>query len=110
MQEISSYREAFIAHMNSKVSVKEPENLYEPISYILNLGGKRLRPILVLMATEIFGEDYMPEKKHMKIQNDINNYQLNVLNQLYYSLKGKKSYLCKGNEALETLKVINKII
>ena len=58
MQEISSYREAFIAHMNSKVSVKEPENLYEPISYILNLGGKRLRPILVLMATEIFGEDY----------------------------------------------------
>ncbi|MGB6153634.1 MAG: polyprenyl synthetase family protein, partial [Pricia sp.] len=37
---------------------KEPQNLYEPISYILNLGGKRLRPVLTLMATEIFDTDY----------------------------------------------------
>ena len=59
---------------------------------------------------KIFGEDYMPEKKYVRIQDDINNYQLNVLNQLHYSLEGKKSYLCKGSEALETLRVINKII
>lgn len=58
MQDIASYREAFLKHMEHKVTVKEPENLYEPISYILNLGGKRLRPILVLMATDIFGDDY----------------------------------------------------
>ena len=44
--------------MAKKVVIGEPQNLYEPISYILNLGGKRLRPILVLMATDIFGEDY----------------------------------------------------
>lgn len=37
---------------------KEPYNLYEPITYILGLGGKRLRPVLVLMATELFGADY----------------------------------------------------
>jgi geranylgeranyl diphosphate synthase, type II len=34
-----------------------PKQLYDPISYIINLGGKRVRPLLVLMATELFGKD-----------------------------------------------------
>ena len=33
---------------------KSPVNLYEPIQYILNLGGKRLRPLLVLMSADLF--------------------------------------------------------
>ncbi len=35
-----------------------PNNLYDPIKYILGLGGKRIRPILTLMSTEIFDGDY----------------------------------------------------
>jgi len=31
-----------------------PKNLYEPIKYIMNLGGKRLRPALVLLAADMF--------------------------------------------------------
>ena len=54
MHTISEYREAFIEYLNEKVETKEPKNLYEPITYILNLGGKRLRPVLVLMSAEIF--------------------------------------------------------
>src|SRR6201986_5421457 len=34
-----------------------PAALYEPISYILSLGGKRMRPALLLMACELFGGD-----------------------------------------------------
>ena len=34
-----------------------PGQLYEPISYILSLGGKRMRPALLLMACELFGGD-----------------------------------------------------
>jgi geranylgeranyl diphosphate synthase type II len=34
-----------------------PTDLYEPISYILSLGGKRLRPALLLMACDLFGGD-----------------------------------------------------
>ncbi|HNS11012.1 MAG TPA: polyprenyl synthetase family protein [Bacteroidia bacterium] len=34
-----------------------PPELYEPIRYMLSLGGKRLRPCLVLMANELFGGD-----------------------------------------------------
>lgn len=55
---ISQYREAFLAYLDSKIEVKEPRNLYEPMKYILHLGGKRLRPVLVLMATDIFESDY----------------------------------------------------
>lgn len=33
---------------------KEPSELYEPIRYFLKLGGKRLRPILVLLAADLF--------------------------------------------------------
>lgn len=58
MHSIEEYRSDFMAHMENKVKIKEPVNLYEPISYILNLGGKRLRPVLTLMTTEIFGGDY----------------------------------------------------
>lgn len=58
MMAISQYREAFTEYLNSKIKVKEPRNLYEPMRYILNLGGKRLRPVLVLMATDIFEADY----------------------------------------------------
>ncbi|MCQ2291322.1 MAG: polyprenyl synthetase family protein [Muribaculaceae bacterium] len=34
-----------------------PKGLYEPISYTMDLGGKRLRPALVLMACEAMGGD-----------------------------------------------------
>lgn len=34
-----------------------PERLYQPISYIMSLGGKRIRPALVLMAADLFGAD-----------------------------------------------------
>ena len=35
--------------------VHEPVRLYEPIAYTLELGGKRLRPVLVLMSCDLFG-------------------------------------------------------
>ena len=58
MLSIDVYRNAFISYLEEKIQVKEPNNLYEPITYILNLGGKRLRPVLTLIATEIFDADY----------------------------------------------------
>ena len=34
-----------------------PKSLYEPIEYILSLGGKRIRPALVLMACNLYKEE-----------------------------------------------------
>jgi geranylgeranyl diphosphate synthase type II len=33
---------------------KNPASLYEPCSYLLNMGGKRVRPVLCLMSHELF--------------------------------------------------------
>ena len=35
----------------------EPSELYEPIRYILSIGGKHLRPVLVLMAADMYQFD-----------------------------------------------------
>lgn len=58
MQEIEHYRQAFLGYMSERIKLKEPKNLYEPMHYILHLGGKRLRPVMVLMAADIFGTPY----------------------------------------------------
>lgn len=34
-----------------------PAKLYEPIRYIMNLGGKRIRPVLLLLSSKMFNED-----------------------------------------------------
>lgn len=34
-----------------------PERLYEPIRYVLGLGGKRIRPVFVLLACNLFSDD-----------------------------------------------------
>ncbi|MBT8273608.1 MAG: polyprenyl synthetase family protein [Bacteroidia bacterium] len=58
MLSIETYRTAFEDRLESFASLKEPNNLYEPVQYILSLGGKRLRPVLTLMAAEIFDCHY----------------------------------------------------
>ena len=39
---------------------KEPQGLYAPIRYVLSLGGKRIRPVLMLMAYNLYHEDVRP--------------------------------------------------
>ncbi|WP_088323876.1 polyprenyl synthetase family protein [Polaribacter tangerinus] len=56
--DILHYQKDFLEFLNNKEWVREPKNLYEPIDYILQLGGKRIRPILTLMAADIFSDDY----------------------------------------------------
>jgi len=36
---------------------KQPQSLYEPIAYILDLKGKKIRPILTLLACNLYKED-----------------------------------------------------
>ena len=36
---------------------REPKGLYEPIRYVLSLGGKRIRPVLMLMAYNLYKEE-----------------------------------------------------
>ena len=54
MQDLLEYQEKIVSYLTEIVKDKEPKNLYEPVSYILELGGKRLRPILTLLAADAF--------------------------------------------------------
>lgn len=36
---------------------RKPVNLYKPVEYVLSLGGKRIRPVLMLMAYNLYRED-----------------------------------------------------
>ncbi len=58
MQAIQNYQEKFIDYLTTNSQYNEPKNLYAPINYILNLGGKRLRPVLTLLTAELFNSSY----------------------------------------------------
>lgn len=58
MHSIYQYQEFISDYLKSQYEIKEPKNLYEPIHYILDLGGKRIRPVLTLMTAEIFDANY----------------------------------------------------
>ncbi len=58
MHSISQYQEFVSEYFSSQSKTKEPNNLYQPIHYILELGGKRMRPVLTLMSAEVFDADY----------------------------------------------------
>ncbi|MGE0567449.1 MAG: polyprenyl synthetase family protein [Bacteroidia bacterium] len=57
MNSSESLFDAHLANYLNSVSGKNPVELYEPESYILSLGGKRVRPNLVLKACQLFDVD-----------------------------------------------------
>ena len=58
MLSVEKYQKKFSDYLQEYMAFNEPKNLYQPIEYILKLGGKRLRPTLTLLTTEIFGGSY----------------------------------------------------
>lgn len=45
------------AELDKKEFIEEPYSLFEPIKYIMEDGGKRLRPVLILMAYNLYRDD-----------------------------------------------------
>ena len=58
MKGIEDYTKSLTEYLDEIVVVKEPKELYNPIRYIVSLGGKRLRPILTLMSCDFFNTKY----------------------------------------------------
>jgi geranylgeranyl diphosphate synthase type II len=55
MKKIQEYTQLIEKTIAEQSFNEAPIELYQPISYILSLGGKRLRPALTLAAAELFG-------------------------------------------------------
>ncbi len=58
MQDLIFFKECLEKALANDSLTQEPQTLYEPIRYILSLGGKRLRPVLTLMSCSYFGGDH----------------------------------------------------
>ena len=57
MYTIEQLREIIKAELDKQEYVEEPYSLFEPIKYIMEDGGKRLRPVLTLMAYNLYPDD-----------------------------------------------------
>lgn len=54
---IAAIRQLFLQELARGFGEKEPRGLYAPIDYILQLGGKRVRPTVALLCGKMFGDD-----------------------------------------------------
>lgn len=53
----SELLEKINSHIAELQFTRRPAGLYEPVSYVLSLGGKRIRPVLMMMAYNLYKED-----------------------------------------------------
>lgn len=58
MEVLDKYNVVLADHLEKAVTKNEPKQLYDPIKYILSLGGKRVRPALTLLVCDFFGTDF----------------------------------------------------
>lgn len=58
MEVLNKYNAVLTDHLEMAVRKKDPKQLYDPIKYILSLGGKRIRPALTLLVCDFFGTDF----------------------------------------------------
>lgn len=56
MNDIAYYQDIFLKHLAANMIEGQPATLYNPANYILQLGGKRMRPVLLLMAYHAFDD------------------------------------------------------
>ncbi|MGQ0829292.1 MAG: polyprenyl synthetase family protein [Bacteroidota bacterium] len=57
MNKVSTYQQQIEQALKGKSYGSTPKELYQPIEYIMTLGGKRMRPVLVFMACDFFDGD-----------------------------------------------------
>lgn len=53
----SELLERINSHITDLRFSRSPQGLYAPITYVLSMGGKRIRPVLMLMAYNLYKED-----------------------------------------------------
>ena len=56
--DLNRYREIFEQYLLDYKWEENPSSLYDPLKYIINLGGKRIRPLLTLLVCELFSDNY----------------------------------------------------
>ncbi|MCO5233734.1 MAG: polyprenyl synthetase family protein [Chitinophagales bacterium] len=58
MRILNDLRKIFVQYLNENLFTQSPKELYEPNNYFLNIGGKRMRPVLVLLGSHLYNKRY----------------------------------------------------
>ena len=67
---MTKYIKIFEDYLKKELKYIKPENLYNPVKYLLESGGKRLRPIIALNVSELLGgkiSDTLPAAAALEI-------------------------------------------
>lgn len=57
MEQLQTLQSQFVSALESLELPTQPSLLYDPVAYTLSNGGKRMRPLLVLMGCKVFNDD-----------------------------------------------------
>jgi geranylgeranyl diphosphate synthase type II len=76
MHTISDYQKFVEEEIKQIKRPGHPVSLYEPVDYIMSLGGKRIRPVLTLLANELFGGDVQTAIKPALAMEMFHNFTL----------------------------------
>lgn len=76
MHTISSYKRLIDQEISKHKFGQAPDSLYEPIRYLMGLGGKRMRPLLVLLAYSLFKRDVKSVVKYAVAVEAFHNFTL----------------------------------
>lgn len=57
MNQLAQLQTYYQAYAKQHTFNNEPKGLYEPVDYILSIGGKQLRPLMLLMTCKLFSDD-----------------------------------------------------
>jgi geranylgeranyl diphosphate synthase type II len=73
---ISDFLKLIEAEIKSQSFGSQPKSLYEPIRYIMSLGGKRLRPLLVMLGYSLFKKNPKEISKYAVAVEAFHNFTL----------------------------------
>ena len=54
---MTNYIKIFNEFLKKEIDYNNPKSLYDPVKYILDSGGKRLRPLITLFVSDLFTEN-----------------------------------------------------
>ena len=88
---------------------QQPESLYDPLRYMLSLGGKRIRPVLVLLANDLFSgkrENAMPAALAVEVFHNFTLLHDDIMDRAPLR-RGKPTVHQKWNSNIAILSAIN---
>lgn len=100
MSELQELQSIFESYLQDQLHFQEPKNLYAPIKYTLENGGKRIRPLLTLMSAKSFGQDIklaLPAAAAIEVFHNFTLLHDDIMDQAPVR-RGKPSVYKKWNE------------